>query len=35
MADVLHGGYYTCLARNILGFKSHSAMIKIYGMIYC
>ncbi|XP_050422092.1 cell adhesion molecule Dscam2-like [Adelges cooleyi] len=31
IADVLHGGYYTCLARNILGFKSHSSMIKIYG----
>lgn len=35
VADVLHGGYYTCLARNILGLKSYSAMIKIYGMIYC
>lgn len=35
VADVLHGGYYTCLARNILGLKSHSAMIKIYGMINC
>ncbi|XP_022178264.1 Down syndrome cell adhesion molecule-like protein Dscam2 [Myzus persicae] len=31
VADVLHGGYYTCLARNILGLKSHSAMVKIYG----
>lgn len=35
IADVLHGGYYTCLARNILGLKSHSAMIKIYGIDYC
>lgn len=31
IADVLHGGYYTCLARNILGLKSHSAAVKIYG----
>ncbi|VVC34250.1 Hypothetical protein CINCED_3A009503 [Cinara cedri] len=31
IAEVLHGGYYTCLARNILGLKSHSAMVKIYG----
>lgn len=31
IADVLHGGYYTCLARNVLGFKSHSATVKIYG----
>lgn len=34
IADVLHGGYYTCLARNILGLKSHSSMVKIYGMSF-
>lgn len=34
IADVLHGGFYTCMARNILGFKSHSAMVKIYGIAY-
>ncbi|XP_050520954.1 cell adhesion molecule Dscam2-like isoform X2 [Daktulosphaira vitifoliae] len=31
VADVLHGGYYSCLARNILGFRLYSAMVKIYG----
>lgn len=34
IADVLHGGYYTCLARNILGLKSYSAMVKIYGTTF-
>lgn len=30
-ARVVHGGLYTCLARNILGAAHHSAPINIYG----